>query len=115
MRLETKRGDTEPNEAILYDGAGKRVNLGVPPTQAVVRFLAKPVVAGVGQTVNRPCDVLQTDPDTDRGHVRIPWQDADVAVAGTHRAEFEVVFDDGTRKTFPNDGYASWVVWSDLG
>lgn len=119
MRLDTKRGDTEPIEAILKDALGNAVNLGAAPSQATVRFLARPAVAGVGQVVDRDCDVLQSVDGLgnvlDKGKVRIPWQAGDVANAGTHRAEFEVTFFDGSVKTFPTRGYVDWTVLSDLG
>lgn len=117
MKLETKRGDTEPNEATLVDATGPvSLGSGTPGvTAATVRFLAVPAVSGVGQVVDRECEVLQEADGSQRGRVRIPWEAADVAAAGTHRAEFDVLWPDGTRKTFPASGYIDWVVWSDLG
>jgi hypothetical protein len=119
LRLDTKRGDTEPIEAVLKDALGEAANLGTPPNLAAVRFLAKPAKLGVGQVVDRVCEVLQNVDGLgnvlNKGKVRIPWQAGDVALAGTHRAEFEVTFIDGTKKTFPTRGYVDWTVYSDLG
>ena len=35
--------------------------------------------------------------------------------AGVYRAEFEVMYNDGRLETFPNDGYISIQILSDLG
>ena len=48
--------------------------------------------------------------DATNGCVRYDWQEGDTAVPGVYAAEFEVTFPDGTRETFPNDGFLEIVI-----
>lgn len=95
-----KRNDTSPSiEAVLSDSNGP-VNL----TGATVNFYMANLVSGAA-----------TITDAAAGEVRYDWQAGDTTKLGYHLAEWEVVYADGKKETFPNDGYSTIKITADLG
>lgn len=104
MTVQLKRNDTK--DVIRYSmtyNDGSVVNL----TGATVRF-----VMGIGNTLitNAPATIA----DAAGGIAEYTLTDADTLVAGNLQAEFEVTFSDGKVKTFPNDGYISVKIKSNI-
>lgn len=100
-----KRGDTRHAiRAILKDGSGSPVDL----TGCTVTFHMAPL--GRPPTISRAVDIH----DTAGGEVWVVWSPGETDVTGVYRAEFQVVYGDGRRETFPNDGYISIQILSDL-
>ena len=96
-----KRNDTSPAIVrFLEDEAGAAINL----DSASVRFYMGSSLAGAATVL-----------DAATGQVAYEWLVGDTAIAGTHRAEFEVVYSDGSKETFPNTGYITVNITPDLG
>lgn len=101
-----KRGDTRNCiKAILKDSAGSQVDL----TDCEVRFHMAPL--GRQAIVSRAAHIE----DPTAGEVWVVWAPGETDIAGVYRAEFEVVYQDGRRETYPNDGYISIQILNDLG
>lgn len=109
MAFVLKVGDTRPPLRATLIGADKQpLNL----TDTDIKFRMKPLVPGHGSEVPLKAAQLDyIDPDdpgsgTDPtlGRVRYEWDAGDTDAAGVHRAEFVVVWGDGTVGTFPNGG-----------
>ena len=101
-----KRGDTRNCiKAVLKDGTGTPVDL----TGCEVKFYMAPL--------NRPATISRAAhiQDAAAGEIWVVWVPGETDVAGIYRAEFEVVYQDGRRETFPNTGYVSIQIMSDLG
>lgn len=101
-----KRGDTRNCiKAILKDSAGSPVDL----TGCEVKFhmapLCRPAIVSRGAHIE----------DAAAGEVWVVWAPGETDTTGVYRAEFEVVYEDGRRETFPNDGYISIQILKDLG
>ena len=60
--------------------------------------------------VSRQCSVI----DAGERRVAYEWQAGDTEAAGRFKAEFEVINTDGTKETFPNDGYLLVIISADL-
>lgn len=102
-----KRNDTSPPiTAELLDAAGAVVNL----TGATVKFIMSPKGSSTPK-VNAAAVV--TNPTG--GTVSYTWQPADTDTHGTFVAEWECVFADGSKQTFPNSRYLEVQVTRDLG
>jgi len=97
--IEMKRGDTRPDVVLdPLDGAGAVVNVVDPPLGPLTTLefhlrdpesAAELTLAGVASVV--------------AGALRFRWADADTAaLVGEYAGEFEVVYADGGRETFPN-------------
>jgi hypothetical protein len=100
-----KRGDTRHAiRAVLKDATGSPVNL----TGCAVSFHMAPL--GRSAVVNRQVDIH----DIAGGEVWVVWSPGETDVSGVYRAEFQVVYGDGRRETFPNDGYINIQILSDL-
>ena len=101
-----KRGDTRHAiRAVLKDADGDPVNL----IDCQVKFKMAPLLRPV--TINRAAHIENTD----AGEVWVVWVPGETDTSGIYRAEFEVTYDDGRRETFPNTGYISIQILSDLG
>lgn len=100
MTFPIKQNDTSP--AIVYDLSNDDgpVNL----TNATVRFYMGGHVMGAATVIN-----------AETGRVAYEWQAGDTARAGFFRAEWEAIFADGTKETFPNDDYIGVNITPDLG
>ncbi|MEH7246457.1 GDSL-type esterase/lipase family protein [Neobacillus niacini] len=104
MTIQLKRNDTKDIIGYTMTYAnGTPVNL----TGATVRY-----VMGKGNTLitNASATVV----DAAIGKVEYALTDADTLVAGVFHAEFEVTFADGKVKTFPNNGYISVNIQSNI-
>ena len=101
-----KRGDTRHAiRAILKDSSGSPVDL----TDCSVSFRMAPL--GRSAVVNREVDIH----DTAGGEVWVVWSPGETDISGGYyRAEFRVTYGDGRKETFPNDGYISIQILSDL-
>lgn len=101
-----KRGDTRNCiKAVLKDAAGAPVDL----TDCEVKFHMAPL--GRQAIVSRGAHIE----DAAAGEVWVVWAPGETDAAGVYRAEFEVLYDDGKRETFPNDGYINIQILNDLG
>jgi hypothetical protein len=102
-----KRGDTLPTvTATLRDAAGTAVDLSAV---ASVRFRLAPI--GGQPTVDAPALVI----DAPNGVVQYTWAETDTATPGYYAAEFEAVWPNGDRLTFPNDRHLVVLITPDLG
>ena len=104
--ITIKRGDTRNCiKAILKNASGAPVDL----TGCSVSFHMAPL--------NRPAVISRAAhiEDAAAGEVWVVWAPGETDTAGVYRAEFEVVYQDGRRETFPNDGYISIQILNDLG
>lgn len=100
-QFRIKRNDTSPAiKRKLLDSDGNVINL----TGASVRFYMSDKVAADATILNAIEGIVSYD-----------WQDGDTDTSGVHNAEFEVVYADGTKETFPNDSNIIVVIASDLG
>jgi hypothetical protein len=103
-----KRNDTTPAfECTLYYPASTAVNL---TTAASVRFLMTDAATGTLK-VNR----LATIVTPAAGTVRHTWQVGDTDTAGMYNIEWEVLWGDGTKQTFPDTQYLRLAIEPDLG
>ena len=93
--ITIKRGDTRNCiKAVLKDASGTPVDL----TDCSVSFhMAQ---------LNRPAVISRAAhiEDAAAGEVWVVWAPGETDISGVYRAEFEVVYQDGRRETFPNDG-----------
>ena len=104
--ITIKRGDTRNCiKAVLKDARGAPVDL----TGCSVRFYMAPLNRAA--IISRAAHVE----DAAAGEVWLVWASGDTDTSGVYRAEFEVVYQDGRRETFPNDGYISIQIIDDLG
>jgi len=104
--ITIKRGDTRNAiKAILKDSSGNPVNL----ENCHVKFRMPPL--------NRPAVISRAAhiENAAAGEVWVVWAPGETDTAGVYRAEFEVVYQDGRRETFPNGGYISIRILGDLG
>ena len=100
-----KRGDTRHAiQAILKDVGGNPVNLTGCETSFVIAPRLKPAI------INRAAHVESAE----AGEVWIVWEPGDTDVSGMYRAEIKVIYPDGRRETFPNNGYISIHIINDL-
>ena len=101
-----KRGDTRHAiRAILKDSSGSPVDL----TDCSVSFRMAPL--GRSATVSRAVDIH----DALAGEVWVVFAPGETDISGGYyRAEFRVVYGDGRRETFPNDGYIKIQILSAL-
>ena len=104
---EVKANDTEPLVAHLLDRDGP-----VSLTGASVRFIMRRVDAKVAK-VNAAA-TIDADQTTNPGLVAYAWAPGDLDTPDIYRAEFEVTFQSGLIKTFPNDSYIDVIVHDDL-
>lgn len=112
-----KRNDTTPAfEATLCYPADAAVDLS---TATSVRFLMATATAGARELkVDGLATVVQTGAGVDavnKGLVRYGWVVGDTDTAGGYDIEFEVTWSDGTKQTFPDDGYFRFSIAPDLG
>lgn len=89
-----KRFNTSPG--IRYDVTPKTMNL----SGATVRFK---LMDSRGKTVlDSPGTVIEATGNPSVGYA---WENGDTDIAGDYKAEFDVVFFDGSLVTFPNDQF----------
>lgn len=109
--IQFKRGDTAPKlRATLFaDDAGTTpLNL---TTATAVQFIMATAPAQPGTPkVNAAAVIVGAA----AGRVDYTWQGTDTDTAGTYQAEFQVTWNDGTKQTFPRQGYLMIVITEDL-
>ena len=104
--ITIKRGDTRNSiKAVLKDASGDLIDL----TNCAVNFHMAPL--NQAATISRAAHIE----DAAAGEVWVIWEDGETDAAGVYQAEFEVVYYDGQRETFPNIGYISIQILNDLG
>lgn len=94
-----KRRDTAPSIVYELSTEDGSVNL----TGATVYFYMDNVI-----------NTIATVEDAAGGRVSYSWQTGDTDKAGEFNAEWEVVFSDGKKQTFPNSGYIKIKIVPDL-
>ena len=107
--IELKRNDTRPYlDSTLSDADGA-----VDLSGCTIKFFMEDAdgTTIVSQTSTGSYVTL---PDATAGEVRYAWQSTDSATGGHYKAEWQVTWGDGTKATFPNDGYLTVVVRDDL-
>ena len=103
-----KKGDRLPAfTGIVKDGDGVIVNL----TGCTAKFIMSKIPGGI-PVVNASATIV---PPPTSGQVSYAWGATDTATAGTYYAEIEVTFPGALLETFPNDGYATVIIGTDLG
>lgn len=106
IAFTTKRGDYRAAiKASLKDTSGQPVNL----TNCTVKFVMADLRNRV--KINRNA-IIQ---DAINGVVWFIFEANEVDEAGMFRGEFEVTYADGRVETFPNEGYITIQINSDLG
>ena len=90
----------------LQDGSGGPVNL----TGSTVRFFMRAKDGTL--LIDSGACTISGDPAY--GWVEYAWTLTDTAVAGYHKAEFQVEYSPGQFETFPNKGYLQIEVEDDL-
>ena len=106
MSIIIKRGDTRNCiKAFLKDSHGEPIDL----SDCVVTFHMAPIT--LPAIINRSVHVQ----DRTNGEVWVVWKPGETDIAGTYQAEFKVLYKDGRKETFPNDGYISIKILEDLG
>jgi len=100
MTFFIKQNDTSPAIEYALSTDDGPVNL----TNANVMFY-------MGSIISASADVLNAT----GGIVSYQWQVGDTLNYGFFNAEFEVTYSDGTKETFPNNGYISVHISPDLG
>jgi hypothetical protein len=101
-----KRGDTRNCiKAILKDASGDPVNIEGCSVKFHMAPLRQPAI------VSRAAHIE----DAEAGEVWVVWVPGETDSTGIYQAEFEVMYQDGRRETFPNKGYISLLIQNDLG
>jgi hypothetical protein len=101
QRFIVKQGDLLPVlEGTCLDSAGAAVNL---TTAASVGFYMTPERGGLRADLVGAGAVG----DPVAGKVEYVWRAGDTDTPGLYRAEFRVVWLDGSSETFPTDGYVA--------
>lgn len=112
--LWIKRGDTLPRaETTLVDGEGVAVDI----AEALVAFTLREIDGDVViDHVEASNDQVGDGSDGSRGRAHYQWVPGDTDVPGGYDAEWEVTFvsADEAVMTFPNDGYNSVAILTDL-
>jgi hypothetical protein len=111
-----KRFDTDPPyAAFLQQAAGASV---LPLTTAsTVKLIAKNT--GASTTINGVAtQILLTGQmviaSSAQGYVTYTWGASDLAVADVYNVEYEIGWQNGTKRTVPNDSYDQFQVIADL-
>jgi hypothetical protein len=103
-----KRGDTRNCiKAVLKDASGTPVDL----TDCSVSFHMAPLGLNRKARVSRAVHIQNAA----AGEVWVVWAPGETDAAGFYQAEFEVMYQDGKRETFPNANYISIRILEDLG
>lgn len=103
-----KQNDTSPVLLATITDADGPVNL----TSASVTFYMARAVGSVKTVI---ASGAATITNATAGQVSYTWAGDDTAISGIHIAEFEVVFADASKETFPNDGYILIHITPDIG
>lgn len=104
--ITIKRGDTRTCIKAILQGPDK---LPINLTGAHVFFHA--AMHGCPPKISRAVDIMNAV----SGEVWVVWVPGETDIDGNYRCEFEVVFSDGKRETYPNNGYIDLQIIKDLG
>jgi hypothetical protein len=111
MTFLIKRGDTGPAiEFTLRDQNGNRVDIS---GYQDINFYMRDVEEGLLAVENNVSGGVGVA-DAERGNVYYEWESGDTDEIGNYHAELEVIYNDGTRETFPNKGFIDIEVTEDL-
>ena len=106
MAFIIKRNDRSPSFSVALEApAGTPVDL----TGTTVGFIMAPAGGGAVKVNASATIVSATD-----GTVTYAWGATDTDTAGLFKAEWEVTFAGGIKRTFPNDDYLYVNVVADL-
>ncbi len=104
-----KRNDTLPTlDVKLKDSATSYMNLNV--SGLAINFSMKDVETNNIKVSSASASIV--DPDT--GSVQYQWVYGDTSVAGMYYGEFELVYEDGNRLTFPTDSSLIINIFEDI-
>lgn len=112
--LYVKRGDTLPRaETTLVDGSGVPVDIAEALVAFTLRLIDGDVVLDHVEASN---DQIGDGSDGSKGQAHYQWVIGDTEIPGGYEAEWEVTFvsADEAIMTFPNDGYDSVAILTDL-
>jgi hypothetical protein len=101
-----KQHDTRPKIQVALAIGGAEADL---TTATSVTFIMAPAAGGAA-TVDAAATIL----DAATGSVSYDWAAGDTDDVGSFDAEFEVVWSDGTKQTFPTATYISIEIVADL-
>lgn len=102
-----KEGDRLPNiTGTVRDGDGEIVIL----TGCTVKFIMSRTPGGT-PVINAAAALIALGVT---GRVTYAWGAADTTTAGTFYGEFEITFPGGLLETFPNGGYITIIIGTDL-
>jgi hypothetical protein len=104
-----KEGDTKPIRVKLRMASGKAI----PLFGAEVKMLAVPQIEGVGEALEKVCEVI----DEATGKIEVPLTATELPTGAdgetTYDLEFEITYSDGTIETVPNSGFEYLVIYPD--
>jgi hypothetical protein len=101
-----KQHDTRPIIQVNLAVGGSLVNL---TTATSVSFIMAPALGGAATI-----DAAATIDDAATGLVSYTWAAGDTDTVGSFDAEWEVLWSDGSKQTFPTDSYLSIEIVADL-
>lgn len=104
-----KKGDRLPSITATLTHSDSSGGLS---TADSVKFIMRLPGSGVAK-INAVAE-LTTTTDTAL-EVRYDWADGDTVLSGEYQSEWEVTHVDGRKETFPNNGYNTVLIYSDLG
>lgn len=102
----TRRNDTKPLTAELLDTNGDPVNL-----DGTVTFTMTGPDGLTTKKVNRGSVTITS---AVLGRVSYAWQSGETSTAGLFQGQFEAVYGDGTKETFPAQGSFTVQINADL-
>lgn len=105
MSFVIKQNDRSPSISNTLTAGGVAVDL----TGTTVKFIMRAPGASTAK-VNASAVLV----DADSGSVRYDWGATDTDTAGLYRAEWEVTFAGGIKRTWPAEDYLYVMVVSDL-
>jgi hypothetical protein len=107
LAFTIRRNDHLPTlDVTLSSASGSAVNLS---TASSVAFHMA-TEAGAATKVNAAASIT----DATNGVVSYSWVEGDTDTAGVYAGEFEVVWNDGRRETFPNTAFIDITITEDL-
>lgn len=107
--FKIKRNDTLPTlDVKLKDSLTTYMNLNV--SGLTVNFSMKEVETGIIQINSASASII--DPDT--GSVQYQWVAGNTSTAGVYYGEFELLYEDGNRLTFPTDSSLIVNIYEDI-
>jgi hypothetical protein len=107
VTITIKQDDTQPAMKVrLKNASGNAVNLTNATVQVAIQHYSQPDIKFLRDAYIQ---------DAITGEVWLVWQSEETQVTGLYRIEFRVTYQDGSRETFPNDGYLMVNILERLG